>query len=59
MIRNYCIIDKKRKYGGGVFMLNRETTHGPHGIWGHSLGDLVLHTVSQVKGNLFDLGVDS
>lgn len=40
-------------------MLNRASSVGPHGIWGHYIGDLVLHTVTQVKGNLFELGVDS
>jgi len=43
----------------GPYMFNRRTTNGPHGIWGHSLGDLVLHTVEQVEDNLFSLGVDS
>ena len=25
-------------------MLNRQTSEGPYGIWGHCLGDLILHT---------------
>ena len=41
------------------FMLNRAQSHGPFGIWGHHIGDLVLHTVRQQSGNLFTLGVDS
>lgn len=40
-------------------MLNRETSDGPYGIWGHGIGDLALHTVRQIEGNLFGLGVDS
>lgn len=39
--------------------MNRATSHGPYGIWGHGLGDLVLHTVTQVGENIFTLGVDS
>lgn len=58
LINEHCInnpIKRPRK----VPMLNRETTTGPHGIWGHSLEDLVLHTVEQVEDDLFALGVDS
>ena len=40
-------------------MLNRATSEGPYGIWGHDIQDLVLHTVRQIDGNLFGLGVDS
>jgi hypothetical protein len=30
----------------GGFLLNRIATHGKYGIWGHSIGDLVLHTIT-------------
>ena len=40
-------------------MLNRAKSDGPYGIWGHDIGDLVLHEVRQINGNLFGLGVDS
>lgn len=39
--------------------LNRAQSHGPYGIWGHDISDLVLHRVSQLEGNLFLLHVDS
>lgn len=58
LINTYCIVHPKQR-PKGPFMLNRPTTDGPHGIWGHSLGDLELHTVEQVEDNLFVLGVDS
>lgn len=42
-------------------MMNRQRSAGPYGIWGHDLGDLVLHSVSQDGSelDLFHLGVDS
>ena len=40
-------------------MLNRVSSSGPYGIWGHDIGDLLLRTVTQVDDNLFSLGVDS
>lgn len=40
-------------------MLNRKQSHGRHGIWGHDLGDLQLVRIIQVKGDLFELVVDS
>ena len=39
--------------------LNRATSHGPYGIWGHVIDDLVLYEVVQIQDNLFELGVDS
>ena len=45
---------------GGMASLNRGASHGVHGIWGHGLGDLVLHTISyHAKGDYFTLGIDS
>jgi hypothetical protein len=45
-------------------MLNRAQSHGPYGIWGHGLDDLVLHRVEssgETKFNLplYTLGIDS
>jgi hypothetical protein len=39
-------------------MLNRDTSDGPYGIWGHVLSDLMLHTLN-VAGNKLTVGVDS
>jgi hypothetical protein len=38
--------------------LNRETTSGPYGIWGHVLSDLMLCTLN-VNGNKLSVEVDS
>lgn len=40
-------------------MLNRASSEGHYGIYGHHIGDLVLHSVRQIDGNMFGLGVDS
>lgn len=40
-------------------MLNRITTNGAYGIWGHNLSDLILHTVYIDGNNVIRLGVDS
>lgn len=40
-------------------LLNRAQSDGLYGIWGHDIENLMLHTVEQVEGNLFELGVDS
>jgi hypothetical protein len=37
---------------------NRNKTDGKHGIWGHVLGDLTLHTLC-IHGNTLRVGVDS
>jgi hypothetical protein len=39
-------------------MFNHNHTDGKYGIWGHCIGDLVLHTAT-VKGNKITVGVDS
>jgi hypothetical protein len=39
-------------------MLNRRTSDGPHGIWGHDIGDLILHTI-HVRDGTYTLGIDS
>ncbi|KAG5368848.1 hypothetical protein CJU90_1081 [Yarrowia sp. C11] len=41
-------------------MLNRATTDGNYGVWGHVLDDLVLHTISyNYEKNEIWLGIDS
>lgn len=41
-------------------MLNRATTDGNYGVWGHALDDLVLHTISYDHDkNEIWLGIDS
>lgn len=40
-------------------MMNRQTSDGKYGIWGHGLGDLVLHTAYLEDGNIISVGVDS
>lgn len=45
-------------------MMNRAESNGPYGIWGHDLGDLLLHTVILENGKkfnlpLYTLGIDS
>ena len=37
---------------------NRVSTDGEYGIWGHELGDLILHTL-YVKGNQIEISCDS
>lgn len=41
-------------------MLNRATTDGNYGVWGHALDDLVLHRISyDAEKNEIWLGIDS
>ena len=40
-------------------MFNRQTSAGPYGIWGHCLGDLILHTATVQKSGNITVGVDS
>ena len=40
-------------------MLNRVRTDGEYGIWGHDIGDLILHTLYIDKNNVLTIGVDS
>jgi len=51
--------DVGHKTGNIKGMYNRQTSEGRYGIWGHALGDLVLHTAYIKKGNVIELGVDS
>jgi len=48
----------------GVFDAYQEVykdadTENSYGIWGHSIGDLVLVNMTEIKKNVFGLGVDS
>ena len=40
-------------------MINRAASHGPHGIWGHDLGDLFLEGFREVRPGHFKLGMGS
>lgn len=42
-------------------LMNRATTNGKWGIWGHDIGDLMLHTLSvnDEDPTLYYLGIDS
>jgi len=40
-------------------MYNRIHTNGNYGIWGHDLGDLVLHTIYVDENNIITLGISS
>jgi len=40
------------------FVLNRNQTDGKYGIWGHGIGDLMLHSMMKENGK-WSLGVDS
>lgn len=51
--------DAVGKTGNIPNMFNRDFSKGPYQIYGHHLGDLVLHQVINTKNNCFILGVDS
>jgi hypothetical protein len=40
-------------------MLNRQSSEGPYGIWGHDIGDLVLEGVIDNDDGTFDLLIGS
>jgi hypothetical protein len=40
-------------------MFNRAASHGPHGIWGHDLGDLCLEGFQETQPGYFTLGIGS
>ena len=40
----------KHETGNIPGMYNRKTTNGEYGIWGHEMGDLILHTLSGNDG---------
>lgn len=48
----------KIKVGRAGHLLNRNQTDGKYGIWGHDIGDLILHTLYKNKKTL-KVGVDS
>ena len=49
----------KTKEGYIPGMYNRVKTNGNYGIWGHVLGDLVLHTLYINENNVLTFGIDS
>lgn len=38
---------------------NRNTTSGKYGIWGHGIGDLILHSMIELEDGSYMLGLDS
>ena len=40
-------------------MYNRAASNGPHGIWGHAMGDLVVEGVTEVEPCTFELSIGS
>jgi hypothetical protein len=40
-------------------MLNRATSNGPHGIWGHGIEDLFLEGFRETSPGKFELGMGS
>ena len=40
-------------------MLNRQSTDGPYGIWGHHIGDLVIEGVQHIGNNVYSLSIGS
>lgn len=57
----YAIEDETSPIPAGLIpgMLNRETTTGNFGIWGHDIEDLLLHTIFVDENNEIEVGVDS
>jgi hypothetical protein len=58
------IYDEEDETAGGPTpnipgLLNRGRSEGTYGIWGHDLGDLVLHTVHKGHDGRYSLGIDS
>ncbi len=53
--------DRYTRTGSGrPLMMNRAPSNSKFGIWGHDLGDLVLHTVYyDSERDLYTLGIDS
>lgn len=40
-------------------MFNRDTSNGPHGIWGHHIGDLILTDIAMGDNDVYELGISS
>ena len=57
----YQVEDSTTKTKAGFIpgMLNRNSTNGKFGIWGHSIGDLVLCDAHVTKNGKMTVGVDS
>jgi hypothetical protein len=49
-------LEERMRRGG---LINRNTTNGVHGIWGHDLSDLFVHTATLGSDGVYGLGVDS
>ncbi len=49
-------LEERMRRGG---LINRNTTSGVHGIWGHDLSDLFVHTATLGSDGVYGLGVDS
>ena len=47
------------KTGNIPGMLNRTSSSGKYGIWGHHIGDLTIHILYVGENNVITLGVDS
>ncbi len=42
-----------------AMLMNRPTTDGPHGIWGHDIGDLVIEGIRETSPGLVELDIGS
>jgi len=51
--------DVDGKVGNIPGMLNRQTTTGRYGIWGHCIEDLQLHSLSLNENGTYSPGIDS
>ena len=40
-------------------LLDRDSSEGPYGIWGHHIGDLFLEGVREISPNKFELSMGS
>ncbi len=64
VVKSYKQIYKEEKQSSKIKaanlpnMYNRNQTNGKYGIWGHDIGDLVLHSL-YIDGNKLTVGVDS
>jgi len=64
IVRSYKLVYKEEKATSKIpaglipGMYNRNTTDGKYGIWGHELGDLMLHTL-EINDNVLTVGIDS
>jgi hypothetical protein len=60
IVESYKAIYKAEENPGNIpGMLNRSTSEGPYGIWGHHLEDLMLHTAYVSPENVITVSCDS